>query len=477
MNVCNRDTLTTIATGLAASINADSNLAAVGVTATAVSTVVNIKSTSTNNTTYAKSTSGGATETIVLAPASSATQYGYNNVNEMTSIAAGGGTLFQATTNKALKSATINGSAATLQWAESFSGQPSLSSGSNTVPVSATDGAGTVKTNNYQINLAGPTSATPTHDANGNMTSDGTNSYSWDAENRLIKITYPGTGNYSQFSYDAFSGLVGIVETVSSAVTSTKQFVRCGSQMCEERNASSTITKQFFGWGQALSGSNYYYCRNHLGSITDVVDSSGNVVAHYEYGMYGEVSQTVGTLSADFGYAGYYVHGPSGLNLTTYRAYSPSLGRWISRDPIEEDGGDNLYEYADNDPIGNTDPSGYSCNATYKCCTDAACCDAMLAICLACHPGGSNCCYTREVICRNTVANGKTYPGTATWADCGKPKYQNKKPPKGPRPGVGPGRPIFVPNIPIIIIPISPDPESPWYPGHYGVGGGGKVSS
>jgi RHS repeat-associated protein len=58
------------------------------------------------------------------------------------------------------------------------------------------------------------------------------------------------------------------------------------------------------------------------------------VAPRYQYGMWGEATQTVGTLSADFGYAGYYVHGPSGLNLTTYRAYSPSLGRWINRDPI-----------------------------------------------------------------------------------------------------------------------------------------------
>src|ERR1700679_2049538 len=57
---------------------------------------------------------------------------------------------------------------------------------------------------------------------------------------------------------------------------------------------------------------------------------------HYEYGMYGEVTQTVGTLSADFGYAGYYVHAPSGLNLTVTRAYSPTVGRWIKRDPIGE---------------------------------------------------------------------------------------------------------------------------------------------
>ena len=42
---------------------------------------------------------------------------------------------------------------------------------------------------------------------------------------------------------------------------------------------------------------------------------------------------------------------PSGLNLCAYRAYNPSLGRWISRDPDEEDDGTNLYVYVDNDRV------------------------------------------------------------------------------------------------------------------------------
>jgi RHS repeat-associated protein len=82
------------------------------------------------------------------------------------------------------------------------------------------------------------------------------------------------------------------------------------------------------------------------------------VAKRYEYGMWGEATQTVGTLSADFGYAGYYVHGLSGLNLTTFRAYSPSLGRWINRDPIGERGGVTLYGYVDNSPVDYLDPSG-----------------------------------------------------------------------------------------------------------------------
>lgn len=80
----------------------------------------------------------------------------------------------------------------------------------------------------------------------------------------------------------------------------------------------------------------------------------------YRYGMFGEATQTVGTLASDFQYAGMYYHAPSGLNLTTYRPYSPVLGRFISRDPI---GGTNLYAYCGNNPISNRDPLGLDWNS------------------------------------------------------------------------------------------------------------------
>ena len=354
------DTLPTIATNLAAAITADTNLSAIGVSASANSTVVNIKSTSVSATTYTASTSGGSTETITLAPSTGAIQYAYNNVNELAGIAAGGPTYFQGQADKALKSATINSVNANFNWADSFYGNATLASGANAVSVSTTDGASNVKTNTSQVSTLGPASSTLTFDANGNMTSDGVKSYTWDAENRLIKITYPGSGNNSQFTFDAYNGLVKIIETASGTVTSTKQFIRCRSSMCEERNAADTITKQFFGWGQTLSGASYFYTRDHLGSVCDIADSSGAVQAHYEYGMYGEVAQTISTQSADFGYAGMYNHAPSGLNLATYRAYSPSLGRWTNRDPIGEMGAgvSNLYAYCVNGPVNTRDPSG-----------------------------------------------------------------------------------------------------------------------
>jgi RHS repeat-associated protein len=207
--------------------------------------------------------------------------------------------------------------------------------------------------------LSGGTTATLQYGSNGNLSTTNNTypTYSWDAENRLIEIQYSLTSN-SQFTYDPMGGLVEIVETVSGSVTSTKQFVRTSGRILEERNASNTIEAQFFDWGQSRSGSNYYYTKDHLGSIRDVTNSTGATQVQYGYDPYGNVTTTGSGTPADFQFAGYYYHAASGLNLTVNRAYSSSLGRFLNRDPIAESGGTNLYAYVGNGPIGFSDPSG-----------------------------------------------------------------------------------------------------------------------
>jgi RHS repeat-associated protein len=321
------DTLTLIATGIAAVINGNSNLAAIGVTATSTGAIVNIASTSANATTYSSTVSGGATEAISLTQVQSKT--------------------------------------AALSWSESFTSDPVLAAGSNTALVTAVSGGGTPVTNTHKISVNSGSSSTLTYDANGNMTSDGTNTYLWDAENRLIQVTYPGTGNNSQFTYDGFGRCVKIVETVSSSVTSTKQFVWYGNDRCEARDGSGNLFNQYFSYGHVSfsggTGTSYPYTKDHLGSIREVNNSSGTIVYQQSFDPYGQVTVLVSTTPPDFGYAGYYVHQRSGLSLTLYRAYSSNLGRWLSRDPIEETGGDNLFVYAGNSPIRSRDPLGLKC--------------------------------------------------------------------------------------------------------------------
>ncbi|MFZ5532346.1 MAG: RHS repeat-associated core domain-containing protein [Pseudomonadota bacterium] len=81
-------------------------------------------------------------------------------------------------------------------------------------------------------------------------------------------------------------------------------------------------------------------------------------MGQFDDGRYGERRQRSGTVLPERGYAGMFRHADSGLYLTHYRAYSPIHGRWLSRDPIGELGGINLYAYVGGNPLRYTDPLG-----------------------------------------------------------------------------------------------------------------------
>lgn len=153
------------------------------------------------------------------------------------------------------------------------------------------------------------------------------------------------------------------METTAGSVTSTKQFVWASDrkrpfQPSEERDGSGALTKKFFARGQMNSVTKYFYDSDHLGSVREMTDNTGGVQAEYVFDPYGRMTKLSETVASDFGYAGYYSHLRSGLSLATFRAFSAGLGRWISRDPIGEDGGINQYQYVVNNSINRSDRSG-----------------------------------------------------------------------------------------------------------------------
>ncbi len=358
------DTLNSIASGLATNINADTDLQGISVSAVAVTptsgvSVVNLVSASKNATTFAKSLSGGATETIALSKNVGVSQATFNTVNELTGISAGGNAHFQGNTDRPVLPVTVAGNAVDMPTSQSFSGNAALSSGSNSINVSATAGGGSgTTTNTHKLEVVGAGSQTLTYDDNGNLTSDGTNSFAWDAENRLIQITYPSSGNNSAFTYDPFGRMVKIVETVASSVTSTKQHIWCSNDRCEERDGSGNLSKQFFSRGQINSSTNYFYGKDHLGSIRTVSDDNGDLQASYGLDPFGREKKLESSQDSDFSFTGMYRHERSGLCLLRFRCYSAHLGRFINRDPIEEAGGMNMFCYVANRVLYAVDPFG-----------------------------------------------------------------------------------------------------------------------
>jgi RHS repeat-associated protein len=282
----------------------------------------------------------------------------------------GGGPLRFAGQLSKPASVTVAGVPATVDSRNRFEAKVNLSPGPQTVPVVATDPTdNSAVTHNYQVNVTGGMSRNYGRDNNGNITSssspDGSGApnatYEWDAADRLIAINI-GT-HRTEIQYDDLGRRSHLTEKDSGNVTSEKRFLWCDNELCEERDgAGGTVSKRFFGQGeQRIAGSDagvYFYTRDHLGSVRELVDSSGAVRARYDYGVWGRRTKLVGDLDTDLGCTGFYFHNQSGLNFSRTRAYDAMLGKWISRDPIAENGGINLYGYVANDPVNFVDPSG-----------------------------------------------------------------------------------------------------------------------
>ena len=124
-------------------------------------------------------------------------------------------------------------------------------------------------------------------------------------------------------------------------------------------------TEQGAGGGEglltvSLDGVFYIPCYDHNGNIVLYVSETGATAAQYTYDPYGNIIESSGPLADvfSFGFSTKYHDRETGMVGYQERVYSPVLGRWLNRDPIEEDGGINLYVFCQNSPNANIDPLG-----------------------------------------------------------------------------------------------------------------------
>ena len=212
------------------------------------------------------------------------------------------------------------------------------------------------------------------YDLDGNLLFDGNLSFAYDSNNRLKTVSSNGVVLVTNF-YDAKSRRV---RKVTPNATTT--FFYDDWNLIEERIAytnGTTSTIKYY-WGKDLSGTLqgdggvggllyetiddviYIPCYDNNGNVTKYVDENGNIVASYTYDAFGVLIAKSGPLADVFRhrFSTKYFDVETGLYYYGYRFYHPALMRWLNRDPIEENGGLNLYGFCGNNPLYNIDLIG-----------------------------------------------------------------------------------------------------------------------
>jgi len=203
------------------------------------------------------------------------------------------------------------------------------------------------------------------YDAAGNVLSDGSFSYTWDAESELktaatITYTYDGDGRRVQKSNGKL------------------YWYGAGGEILDESDASGNLTDEFVFFGgkriarrNISSGNIYYYLADHLGTARMIVQA-GQTSACYDadFDPFGGEHIITNTCPQNYKFNGKERDTESQLDDFEARYYSSQFGRFHSADwsaipapvPYADLGNPqtlNLYAYVKNNPLNLTDPTGH----------------------------------------------------------------------------------------------------------------------
>jgi RHS repeat-associated protein len=326
-----------------------------------------------------------------------------NNLNELTTETNGGTLTVAGTTTSAATNVTVSGTGLSSGPAQIYADATwvragaNFVSGGNTYTATASDTYGRSSSDTVSVNL--PATNIFAYDLNGNLRTNGTRIFDYDDENQLIAITEPSAWK-SEFTYDGKMRrrirreYTYLPSSNSYLLTNEVRYVYDGNLVFQERwfqpQLSTTIPQQAVTYtrGRDLSGSlqgaggiggllartsnsdllspisslgaHAYYHSDGNGNITCLISTNQQLVAKYVYDPFGNTLSMSGPLAEEslYRFSGKEVHPSSGLVCYPFRFYWPAVQKWLSRDPLQEGGGINLYEAFRNAPVSSIDPDG-----------------------------------------------------------------------------------------------------------------------
>ena len=271
-----------------------------------------------------------------------------------------------------------------------------------TAAVSTTQGSSTESST--RLALIPPAAVQPTYDLDGNLLQDGLWSFLWDGSNRLIQMeslpSWPAGANRLKlrFAYDAAGRRIHkqVFQEVNLNGSKTyvlkldRRFLYDGWNLIAELDPDGSPARTYL-WGTDLSGSAQgaggvggllaihilkgpasavgvhfpFYDGN--GNVTGLTSAAtGMETARYSYDAFGVELRASGPAAQanPFHFSTKFTDEESGLVYFGFRYYDPSAGRWLSRDPIGEQGGVNLYGMVRNDPVNSVDTLGLNAHLT-----------------------------------------------------------------------------------------------------------------
>ncbi len=216
-----------------------------------------------------------------------------------------------------------------------------------------------------------------TYDALGNIRTEVvasvTNTYTYDAENRLTKIEASGA-TVVDYLYDAFGR-----RTKKNLATGTDReyFYDLGGRMVVETNDTGGVwgVEYYAGGlhvGTYTSGHTYFSHQDYIGTERVKTDENGVIAQDCTYGPFGDNESCTGGINSMIKYAGYERDSESGLDHMWFRYYNPRLGRFMTTDPyggsmdISDPQSMNRYAYVNGNPTNYFDPLGleWVCSST-----------------------------------------------------------------------------------------------------------------